>query len=200
MDVYLSRIPFALANLDKLLQSRGYEGHPLANTPTVDLLKLCLKKKESLGGLLSVTVSKKLDPDQKLRIGWIDPVFDMAKGREVMTSGYQLHGASAKGMKTIIVSYAKMSPDALKESLTLKDVQIMTFAQLAIQLDTHMLVPKHVALTDEEAEKFETVRKMSRSQLPIMKETDPISLWYGLKRGTIVRIERPQGFYWRVVN
>jgi DNA-directed RNA polymerase subunit H (RpoH/RPB5) len=196
MDVYLSRLPTALANIDKLLQSRGFPGHPLASARVPDLFRLCKAQNSSLGKVLSVTVKKS---GAELRVGWIDPVFDLAKGREVMTSAYQLHGAIAKGVQSLIVSYARLSPDAVKESLMLKNAQVMTFAQLAIQISDHVLIPRHVALSETEAESFETSRGVKRGQLPILQLDDPVTAWYDWRKGTIIRVDRPQGPYWRVV-
>ena len=202
MDVYLSRLPHCLQVLDMLLKSRGYRGHPYANKTSIEILEEAHAKSISIGTLLSVLLAA---GSSTLGLAWVDPVFDAAKGREVMTSAYQLKNAidkfTTKAESTLIVCYAKLSPDAQRMSQSVGNkVQLMTCQSLAVSLKDHVLVPRHTALTEEQAAEFERARNIKRSQLPMLRVNDPIVAWNNWQVGTIVRIERPQGPFWRVVR
>ncbi len=54
----------------------------------------------------------------------------------------------------------------------------------------HFLVPKHVALSDQEAEKVLNKFGINRDQLPKILITDPCVKVIGAKVGAILQIER----------
>ena len=202
MDTYVSRLPHCLQVLDALLKTRGFAGHPKATVSITDLLTEALSKSTSLGSLLSVIVEKE---GTSLGIAWVDPVFDTAKGREVMTSGYQLKNAvdkfKDKATCTLIICYAKLSPDAQRLAQTLgRSVQLLTCTSLAVSIKDHVVIPKHTALSEEQAAEFERLRNVKRAQLPMLRIDDAVVAWNNWPRGTIVKIDRPQGPFWRVVR
>ena len=63
--------------------------------------------------------------------------------------------------------------------------------ELLINVTKHELVPKHQIL--KEHEKVELLKKyrVKDSQLPKIQCEDPVSRYFGAKRGDIVRIVRP---------
>jgi DNA-directed RNA polymerases I, II, and III subunit RPABC1 len=201
MNAYIAKIHHVLTSLSSLLADRGYNTHPCKEYSIDTILEKCLEQKVSIGSLLSCYVSRKSGSD--LYISWLDPSFDLTKGREIMTSSYQIHGAMDKikeGQNCILITYSKLSPDALKEVASLGSrIQVLHFNQLAINLSNHILVPPHIALSPKEALEFENSRGIKRKLLPQIKRTDPMRIWYNWPKDTIIRINRSQGVVWRVV-
>lgn len=68
----------------------------------------------------------------------------------------------------------------------------------------HMLVPKHIKLTNEEVtEMMEKYLIKGKIQMPYIMHGDPIAKWLGLKQGDVVKIERYNensglSYYYRV--
>ena len=203
MDVYIARLPRVLSHLKLLLSDRGYTGFP----DVADPVALAISKNTSIGEVLTCNVSKGA---RILRIVFLDPMFDATKGgRETQTSTFQLAAAATFATKcdVLAISYPKLSPDAVKSAARMRrrspglnPLEVLTFANLAFPISTHVLVPKHTALSVEDAKQFETARKITRDKLPILKLSDPVRVWYGWSPNTIVRIDRPVGVAWRVVK
>lgn len=198
MNQYVARLPHVLHNVDAMLRDRGLAGLRHARTDVMDLVHEAAERGQSLGTLLSERVGHTY-------VAFLDPLFDTAKAREVMTSAYQLHGAAARGRDagaafTLIISFPRLSPDAARAVPELgAHVQVLTFGQLAVCLHDHALVPRHTALGAADAAAFETRHGIPRSKLPMLRASDPVVQWFNWPRGTVVRIERPQGPVWRTV-
>ncbi len=62
----------------------------------------------------------------------------------------------------------------------------------------HILQPKHIKLSDKDAEELLKKFNISKSQLPKIFLSDP-ALPEGCLVGDIIKIERPGGEYFRVV-
>eukprot|EP00053_Salpingoeca_punica_P005930 m.57411 g.57411 ORF g.57411 m.57411 type:complete len:207 (+) comp13459_c0_seq1:114-734(+) len=62
--------------------------------------------------------------------------------------------------------------------------------ELKVNITRHVLVPQHQVLTDEEKRVLLETYKVSERQLPRMQVDDPISRYYGLSVGQVVRIIR----------
>jgi DNA-directed RNA polymerase I, II, and III subunit RPABC1 len=206
MELYLQRLPRVIEHICLLLEDRGYTLPQYAEhgVKPESLLQTCMFSDKSIGENLSCSVRHKTT-GSNLYVCFLDPIFDFSKGgKEVMTSSYQLHNAVEQVKKNelcIVISYSKLSPDASREAQKLKKkLQIFTFKNLAFPLSRHVLVPRHVALSTEEALEFEASRKIERHKLPHLKLHDPVRIWYGWSKYTIVRIERPTGPVWRCVR
>lgn len=209
LHAYLSALPRIVAHADLMMRDRGFfcaqsQENPLPCT-TQDILDAALRDSCSIGQSLSRTFCKTSDEADCVYLAFVDPIFDASKNREVMTSGFQLKGVLDEAPKhcahTVIICYAKLSPDAKKESLKLrKRATVLHVSALAFPISRHVMIPKHVALTSEEAVRWETVHKLQRKSLPILKFSDAVRVWYGWAKGTIVRIERPAGTIWRCVR
>ena len=67
---------------------------------------------------------------------------------------------------------------------------------MKVSITKHYLVPKHEKVPD--SEKFD---KKIIDKLPILLKTDPISRFYGFKKGDLIKISRKNNyiFYRRVV-
>jgi len=58
------------------------------------------------------------------------------------------------------------------------------------KLQDHILVPKHVLLSDEEAEEVLKTLGVNKEQLPKIRADDPVAKEIGAKPGQIVKIIR----------
>lgn len=203
MDVYIARLPRVLSHLRLLLSDRGYDGFHDVADPVV----LAIEKGTSIGEVLTCNVTR---GTRILRVVFLDPIFDATKGgRETQTSTFQLAAAASYATRcdVLAISFPKLSPDAAKSALRMRRrspglnvLEVLTFANLAFPISTHVLVPTHTALSVEEAKSFETARKITRDKLPLLKLSDPVRIWYGWAPNTIVRIDRSVGVAWRVVK
>ncbi|MCS7145040.1 MAG: DNA-directed RNA polymerase subunit H [Archaeoglobaceae archaeon] len=61
---------------------------------------------------------------------------------------------------------------------------------MKVNLQDHVLVPKHEILKESEAEELLKLLGVSKEQLPKIKATDPIVKEIGAKPGDIVKITR----------
>ncbi len=62
----------------------------------------------------------------------------------------------------------------------------------------HILQPKHIKLSEKESEEFLKKLNVSRAQLPKIFLNDP-ALPENCEVGDIIKIERSEGVYFRVV-
>jgi DNA-directed RNA polymerase subunit H (RpoH/RPB5) len=91
--------------------------------------------------------------------------------------------------------YVLVTKDKAQKLADLKDVSIEAFQlkELQFNISKHMLVPKHVKITDEKElqELKEKFKIRGFSQLPHILKTDPMARYLGLKPHDIVKIIRP---------
>jgi DNA-directed RNA polymerase I, II, and III subunit RPABC1 len=69
-------------------------------------------------------------------------------------------------------------------------VQAFLEEDLVVNITRHELVPEHTPLEPDEAKKVLEAHSLSIEMLPRMLATDPVSQYFGLERGRIVRIKR----------
>jgi len=186
-------------------------------------LEAALGKQCSLGQAFSTTFRAQSQA-KTLRVVFFDRNFDDTKGKEVMISSNLLRrsieeldassdadadaNANAKAfdgkgteLSAIFVLPNKLSPDAKKlASKYAARIQTLTFERMFIPVGRHVQVPRHVRLTSNDASAFEEARRIQRHQLLVLRLDDPVSQYYGFEVGDIVRIERPGGAAYRVVD
>ena len=83
MDIYLARLPRVLDHLAILLKDRGYDGFSSKS----NFIEQSFATGKSIGETLSCTVTHRTT-GAALAVLFLDPIFDVAKGKEVMTSSY----------------------------------------------------------------------------------------------------------------
>jgi DNA-directed RNA polymerase subunit H (RpoH/RPB5) len=91
--------------------------------------------------------------------------------------------------KFVIVQ--NITPKAVKQIKDYKNTELFYADEQKINLIDHILVPKHIKLNILEREQFIESYKLSEKNLPRICIDDPISRYYNLSVGDIVRIERP---------
>jgi DNA-directed RNA polymerase subunit H (RpoH/RPB5) len=97
----------------------------------------------------------------------------------------------------IIIGEAPPSTQALEElrKVPLLHVQIFNDNELMYNPTKHYLVPKHRALSEEEAKVFLEENKLYITRMPSLlvntgKMVDPIAKWYDFRPGQIIEITR----------
>lgn len=86
----------------------------------------------------------------------------------------------------VVPSIQKLASKSLQQ----RNIQWFTHEELLVNITHHMLVPKFHVLSDAEKKEFLECYKLKIGQLPKMLDTDPISRYYGLKKGDVVKITR----------
>ena len=69
--------------------------------------------------------------------------------------------------------------------------EIFKFKELMINLVDHILVPKHILLSKEEAQAVLIAYNAKKIDIPLIKSVDPVARYYNMKKGEIVKIIRP---------
>ena len=81
-----------------------------------------------------------------------------------------------------------------------KNISIITYAQLFINIYRHEHVPKHTVVQKQD---YEHIRDLEDHNIPRLMFTDPVALYLGLAIGDIVRIHRNSlhsSDYFRIVS
>lgn len=96
----------------------------------------------------------------------------------------------------LIVCAAKIQPIARtyvetsnREGIAAQ-IELFPEDHLVVNITRHELVPKHEPLTLEETKKVLEAFALNVSMLPRLLATDPVALYFGLKRGQVVKITR----------
>jgi DNA-directed RNA polymerase I, II, and III subunit RPABC1 len=106
-----------------------------------------------------------------------DKLTDLKVGRAIFVVSKQPTGQLKKAIQDAPVEV----------SIT---VEIFQDIELLINITHHELVPKHEPLTSAEKQQLLERYKLKDSQLPRMQLADPVSRYFGLSRGDVVRIIR----------
>ena len=96
------------------------------------------------------------------------------------------------GYKFVIVN--NIAPKAVKQITEYKQTELFYEYELLINLIDHILVPKHYKLNENEKQLFMNDYQISTDDLKNLKRMyidDPITRYYNLSIGDIMRVERP---------
>ncbi len=85
-----------------------------------------------------------------------------------------------------------------------KYIEVFTEQELMIDLVSHIAVPKHEMLNEEETQLFLKEYLLKKREIPKMFISDPVSKYFNAKVGQVFRIIRPsevtgQSIYYRMV-
>jgi len=78
--------------------------------------------------------------------------------------------------------------------------QLFYERELMYNVSRHQYVPKHSCLSLDEKEKILKQYSVTDSQLPAIHVNDPVSRYYNFLVGDVIKIERTNGVYYRVVT
>lgn len=95
-------------------------------------------------------------------------------------------------LAVIVITLEKMQPRQINDLKSIKEnIEHFKLSELQFNITKHVLVPKHEKLSvEEEKIILETYNLKSKTQLPLILHTDPMSKYLGLKPGNIVKIKR----------
>lgn len=95
--------------------------------------------------------------------------------------------------QALVIVKGSMTPSS-KKALTEEhhEIKIQAFmeTELIVNITHHELVPKHEALSKEDKKELLKRYKLTENQLPRIKLSDPVTKYYGLRRGQVVKILR----------
>lgn len=94
--------------------------------------------------------------------------------------------------KIIIISKEKCTPSVEKELMSQQysHVELFIYQNLLMNISKHIYQPKFRVLSNEEVEEFLKSNKLKKTELPIIKKSDPIARYYGLRGGQVIKIIR----------
>ncbi|KAI6184308.1 RPB5-like protein [Aphelenchoides bicaudatus] len=96
--------------------------------------------------------------------------------------------------RAIIVVQTGLTPSArqaISDMAPKYILEVFYEAELMVNITEHELVPEHVVMTQDEKTELLTRYKLKDTQLPRIQVNDPVSRYFGLKRGQVVKIIRP---------
>lgn len=87
-----------------------------------------------------------------------------------------------------IVIYRHNVTSSAKKSLDIIDhkIELFSLGEFQLNITKHRLVPIHEKVTGTDLEKY-------KNKLPVLLTTDPISRYYGYKKGDFIKITRKNG-------
>lgn len=77
------------------------------------------------------------------------------------------------------------------------EFEFFLFSELQYNITKHRFVPKHIKLDIEEGRK---IKEIYSHKIQAILKTEPISRFYGFKKGDIIEIHRDDGITYRLVK
>ena len=157
-----------LINFNQMLTDRGYEmQNPISINDSYVIVNNDI--------LVGMFINEHLDSSKTTAI-----IKEMEKRK--LIHSIILCGTKDKNIDKLVM-YDTIDPK--------RTIELFEKNAMLINITKHVLVPKHRILSeDERAELFERYHIQDNSQLPKMTLSDPISRYYGLKKGQVVEITR----------
>ena len=142
--------------------------------------------------MLTIMVQKRDDPTDIIFVFWpIDPKVGVKPIKRYME---RMNEEDVKRAILVVqqslTAFARQALSEIEQSEGLKIEQFQE-SELLVNITEHVLVPQHMVLTKEEKTILLQRYKMKESQLPRIQLSDPVSRYYGLTRGQVVKIIRP---------
>jgi len=191
MDV--SRLYQIRRTVLQMLQDRGY----IVGQADMDMDKEAYRAKYMPAGdatttreALTLLLQKKDDPTDQIFVFWPDD----AKVGVKPIKKYCDRMKEEAVYRAIMVVQHTLTPfakSALSEMAPRYTIEHFQEAELLVNITEHVLVPKHVLLSEPEKAALLAKYKLAESQLPRIQLNDPVARYYGLKKGQVVKIIRP---------
>jgi len=89
---------------------------------------------------------------------------------------------------TAITPYARQSMAKVASTKTI--MEQFKEDELLVNITKHILVPKHILLSDEDKATLLGKYKLKETQLPRIQHSDAVARFLGLQRGQVVKIIR----------
>ena len=141
---------------------------------------------------LTLLVQKRDDPSDMIFVFWpADPkvgVKPIKRYMDRMNEEKVKHAILIVQQNLTAFARQAMAEIQSAEGLVMEQFQE---SELFVNITQHTLVPQHMVLTKEEKTTLLVRYKMKEAQLPRIQLSDPVSRYYGLSRGQVVRIIRP---------
>ena len=141
---------------------------------------------------LTLLVQRRDDPTEQIFVFWpLDPkvgVKPIKRYLERMNEESVTRAILVVQQNLTAFARQALAEIQASEGLTLEQFQE---SELLVNITEHVLVPQHTVLTREEKDTLLKRYKMKDAQLPRIQLSDPVSRYYGLARGQVVRIIRP---------
>jgi len=178
----------------QMLHDRGYHvSDKQLQERKEDFEKMYKAYQEEGGGRerLIILVHKKNAPDRQLivffpeenkRVG-VKPIRILAEKMD-----------EKKIKEAVLVVRQPLTPlarTAIQEAMAKMRIEVFSENELIVNITHHELVPKHVALTDEEKQQLLSRYKLKPSQLPRVQLSDPVARYFGMQRDQVMKIIRP---------
>lgn len=91
-------------------------------------------------------------------------------------------------LRVDITPFAKQAVQEMSDSFRIEHFKE---PELLVDITEHTLVPTHQVLTQNEKQELLKRYRLKETQLPRIQPNDPVSRYYGLRRGQVVKIIRP---------
>lgn len=132
-------------------------------------------------------------PEPEADIGTIHVQFnnDSSLGVKQLKAFAQL--LSEKNYKSgIFITAAKATSSAMKiiPSILPTVMEVFQEEDLLVNISRHELVPKHTLLSSEDKKRLLERYRLKETQLPRIRQDDPMAKYLGLRRGQVVKIIR----------
>ena len=138
-------------------------------------------------------VQQKIDkPFVKKIVNMMDKWERVRNSQELVNTILVVKGGATSIAKKVSTScYNKLINDQCVEGMGPFVIEPFSQEELLVNVTKHELVPKHQILKEHEKAELLKKYRVKDAQLPKIQCEDPISRYFGAKRGDVVRIVRP---------
>mmetsp|Transcript_3891 Transcript_3891/g.8430 ORF Transcript_3891/g.8430 Transcript_3891/m.8430 type:complete len:211 (-) Transcript_3891:296-928(-) len=179
----------------QMLRDRGY----MVSKEDIEMSEDAFLEKFAENGMdpnreqLMILVQKRDDLTEQIMVFWPqDPKVGVKPIKRCMERMKE-SGDVRRAILVVQQSMTAFAKQAIVEISASEGLVLEQFqeAELLVNITEHVLVPQHMVLTKEEKATLLKRYRLKESQLPRMQFSDPVSRYYGLARGQVVKIVRP---------
>lgn len=139
----------------------------------------------------AVPMTETLEKFPQLGSVWVNFCEEASVGVKTMRE-FVILVASKHFSNALFIYQTSITPAAQRLIPSVAPAIIETFQEsdLVVNITKHVLVPKHIVLSDSEKKELLQKYRLKESQLPRIQGLDPVARYLGLKRGQVVKIIR----------